>query len=203
MQEIYMFGAGGHARSLMSLLTNAEFKIYGIYDDSFNPDVKEFINSIEIIGDISTYVSTKKIVLAFGDNNKRRNFFLNYCNDLYKSTIIHTKSLVDDNVVFGQSNFIFANSIINANVKIGDNNIINTGVIIEHEVKIGSHNHISVGSIICGRSSIGNDCFLGAGSVIIDKINICDGVTIGAGAVVTKSIDKSGTYVGIPAKKIK
>lgn len=198
-----MFGAGGHARSLMSLLTDAEFKIYGIYDDSYNPDVKEFINSIEIVGDISSYNSTKRIVLAFGDNHKRRKLFLNHCNDLYQNTICHKKSLVDGTVSFGQSNFVFANSVINVNVKIGDNNIINTGAIIEHEVKIGSHNHMSVGSIICGRSSIGNNCFLGAGSVIIDKINICDGVTIGAGAVVTKSIDESGTYVGIPAKKIK
>jgi sugar O-acyltransferase (sialic acid O-acetyltransferase NeuD family) len=202
MEEVNIFGAGGHTRSLISLLNNSEFKIVGIYDDSFNSEIIEFINSIELMGNLSSCNSGKKIVLSFGDNFKRKKLFVKYNKDIYQETICHKKSFVDETVVFGKSNFVFANAVINANVKIGNNNIINTGAIIEHEVEIGSHNHISVGSIICGRSSIGNDCFLGAGSVIIDKIRICDGVTIGAGAVVTKSINQSGTYVGVPAKKI-
>jgi len=202
MQEVYIFGAGGHARSLISLLKNSKFKILGIYDDSFNPEVKEFINSIEILGVLGSYNSSERIVLAYGDNHKRRKLFLNYLKNLHQETICHLMSFVDETASFGQSNLVFANVVINSNVKIGDNNIINTGAIIEHEVEIGSHNHISVGSIICGRSSIGNNCFLGAGSVIIDKVKICDDVTIGANSVVLKSIEESGTYVGNPLRKI-
>lgn len=203
MQEVNIFGAGGHARSLISLLKNSEFKISGIYDDSFNPTVKEFINSIEIKGVLTSYNSTKRVALAFGDNFIRRKLFLKYHKDLYEQTICHPRSFVDETVEFGQSNFIFAYVVINSNAKIGDNNIINTGAIIEHEVEIGSHNHVSVGSIICGRSKIGNNCFLGAGAVIIDKVNICDDVIIGANSVIINSILEPGTYVGNPAKKIK
>lgn len=203
MKEVYLFGAGGHTRSLIALLKNCEFEILGIYDDSFNPEIKEFITSIEVMGNLSSYNSEKKIILSYGDNAKRKMLFLNYIKDVFQQNIIHSKSSVDETVLFGQSNFVFANTVINANVKIGNNNIINTGAILEHEVELGSNNHISVGSIICGRSSIGSDCFIGAGAVIIDKVNICDKVIIGAGAVVSKSIYESGTYVGIPAKKIK
>lgn len=202
MKEVYIFGAGGHARSLISLLKNSEFKIFGIYDESFNPEVKEFINSIEIKGFLSDYNPTKSLVLAVGNNYKRKVLFLNYYNELYKKTICHQRSFVDESVELGQSNFVFANAVINSNVKIGDNNIINTGAIIEHEVEIGSHNHVSVGSIICGRSKIGNNCFLGTGSVIIDRINICDDVTVGANSVVIKSIMEPGVYVGNPIRKI-
>ncbi len=202
MEEVYIFGAGGHTRSLISLLKHAEFKILGIYDDTFNVEVKEFINSIEIIGALSNYNSINKTVLSYGDNQKRRKLFLNYSKDLYQQTIFHPKSFIDETVQFGQSNFVFVNAIINSNVKIGNNNIINTGAIIEHEVEIGSHNHVSVGSIICGRSSIGNNCFLGAGSVINDKIKICDNVTIGSNSVVIKSIEESGIYVGNPVRKV-
>lgn len=202
MKEICIFGAGGHTRSLISLLNICGFKIAEIYDDSFNSEAVEFINSIEIVGSLSGYNLKKPVVLSFGNNDKRERLFLKYYKNLYAKTICHPTSFIDETVQFGESNFVFANAVINSNAKIGDNNIINTAAILEHEVKIGSHNHISVGSIICGRSSIGNNCFLGAGSVIIDKINICDNVTIGAGAVVVKSINVPGTYVGLPAKKI-
>ena len=37
----------------------------------------------------------------------------------------------------------------------------------------------------------------------IDKISVCDNVIIGAGAVVIEDIMEAGTYVGIPAKRIK
>lgn len=203
MKEICIFGAGGHTRSLISLLNNCGFKIAGIYDDSFNSEAVEFINSIEIVGSLSSYNLIKPVVLSFGNNDKRKKLFRKYYKNLCHKTICHPTSFIDETVDFGESNFVFANAVINSNAKIGNNNIINTGSIIEHEVIIGSNNHIAVGSIICGRSIIGNDCFLGAGCVIIDKINICDGVTIGAGAIVVKSIYEPGTYVGVPAKKIK
>ena len=56
--------------------------------------------------------------------------------------------------------------------------------------------------LISGRVSIGNCCYIGAGSIILENINICDNTIVGAGSVVTKNIDKKGTYVGVPARKI-
>ena len=100
-------------------------------------------------------------------------------------------------------NQLFANVYINSYSTIGNNNIINTSAILEHEVTIGNHNHISVGAKLCGRAKIGNNCMIGAGAIVIDKISICDNVIIGAGAVVSKDITSSGTYVGVPARKIK
>ena len=201
MKEVYIFGAGGHTRSLISLLKNCDFNILGIYDDSFNQETKEIINSIALIGNLSSYSSNKNVILSYGDNDKRQKLFLQHVKDVCQQNIIHSTSIVDDNVEFGQSNFVFANSVINSNAKIGNNNIINTGSIIEHEVEIGSHNHISVGSIVCGRSKIGDNCFIGAGAVIIDKIKVCDNVTVGANSVVIKSIEEAGVYVGNPARK--
>ena len=49
---------------------------------------------------------------------------------------------------------------------------------------------------------IGRNCFIGAGAVIKDNVTICDNVTIGAGSVVVSNIDKAGTYIGCPVKKI-
>jgi acetyltransferase-like isoleucine patch superfamily enzyme len=50
---------------------------------------------------------------------------------------------------------------------------------------------------------IGNNIFIGVKSIIMPGVSICDNVIIGAGSIVTKSIIKSGVYVGTPAKYIK
>jgi serine acetyltransferase len=44
---------------------------------------------------------------------------------------------------------------------------------------------------------------IGTNAAVLPGINICDNVIIGAGAVVNKDITDPGTYVGVPARKIK
>ena len=51
--------------------------------------------------------------------------------------------------------------------------------------------------------TIGNNVFIGTNAVIREGVKIVDNCIIGAGAVVLKDIIESGTYVGLPAKKIK
>ena len=38
------------------------------------------------------------------------------------------------------------------------------------------------------------------GACINNNLSICSDCMVGAGAVVVKSIERSGTYIGIPAK---
>ena len=44
---------------------------------------------------------------------------------------------------------------------------------------------------------------MGTGARIIQGHKITEDTIIGAGAVVLKDIDEAGTYVGVPAKKVK
>lgn len=50
---------------------------------------------------------------------------------------------------------------------------------------------------------IEDNVWLGAGVKVLDGVKISFGSVIGANAVVTKSTERNGVYVGIPAKKIK
>ncbi len=49
---------------------------------------------------------------------------------------------------------------------------------------------------------IGDNVLIGSNSTIL-PVEICDNVVIGAGSVVTKNINKSGVYVGNPARFLK
>ena len=59
------------------------------------------------------------------------------------------------------------------------------------------------GAITSGNVTIGDCVYMGTNSSIKEKMIICSGVTIGSNTTVVKHIVKSGTYVGIPSRKIK
>lgn len=198
-----ILGAGGHARSVIALLKNIGQVLNGVYDDSWTAGKNEQILGVPVSGKLSDVPANEEVCLAVGDNALREKLFNSYSKSIYKKTIKHTTSWIEEDVVMGEANLVFGNAFVNAGAKIGNNNILNTGCIVEHECEIGNHNHISVSSALCGRVKIGNNCFIGAKAVVKDKVSICDNVTIGAGAVVVKNITEPGVYVGNPAKKIK
>ena len=49
---------------------------------------------------------------------------------------------------------------------------------------------------------MGRGTWIGAGATAINNIFICSDCIIGAGAVVVNDIQESGTYVGVPAKRV-
>ena len=180
-KEVAVVGAGGHARSVISLLKRLKFQIKEIYDITYLPDKEERISGILLKGTYEDIQKNISLVIAIGDNKKRAEFFEKYQQQVYDAPLVDPYSKVDENVRIGNATIVMANTFINAEVRIGDNNLLNTGCIIEHECCIGHHNHISVGTILGGRVTIGNYCFLGAGAILRDNINIGDNVTIGAG----------------------
>ena len=66
----------------------------------------------------------------------------------------------------------------------------------------GDYVHIAVGSHLCGTVSVGDGTWIGAGATVSNNVFICPDCMIGAGAVIVNDIRESGTYVGVPARRI-
>ncbi len=142
---------------------------------------------------------------VFGFINPNKKPFL---QDLKKfnlpySNLIHKFSYVAKTVEIGQGNFIGAGVVLAPNVKLGDFNFINRSVSIGHETEILHFNHFGPGCTISGECKIGCRNFLGTRSAIINNITITDDITVGAGGIVIKDILESGTYAGVPVRKLK
>ena len=58
-------------------------------------------------------------------------------------------------------------------------------------------------SIAYSYYDIGNKTWIGIGATVSNNVSICGGCIIGAGAVVIRDVNESGTYVGVPIRKIK
>jgi UDP-3-O-[3-hydroxymyristoyl] glucosamine N-acyltransferase len=59
------------------------------------------------------------------------------------------------------------------------------------------------GSIVSGDVTIYDLVYMGNNSSIREKLSIHSLTTIGMNCAVIKNINESGTYIGVPSKKIK
>lgn len=195
---LYVFGAGGHAKVVLSTLMANNLKVMGIFDD--NPDlVGKKILGIPVLGPLplSRSYKIKKAVMGIGSNKVRQKLARDY--DYNWISVIHPRSIVDNSVHVGRGAVIFAGAIINHSAVIGDFSIINSGSIIEHDCNVGNFSHVCPGAILTGGVNVGESSFVGAGAKINPGKSIGKYSTIGAGAVVTKNIRNYCTAVGVPA----
>lgn len=193
-----ILGAGGHARPVVECALAMGKVVECVIDLSFKGK-DESILSVPVKG-LDALDESSEVFIAFGDNEKRKELYDKYRDRVV--TLVHPTAKVAEGAVIGNGTYVGQGAIIGADVKIGANCIINTGCIIDHECVIGDDCHITPGVRIAGRVKVEGGTYIGIGSSIKDNISICRCI-IGAGSVVVKEIMEEGTYVGVPAKKIK
>lgn len=206
-RSLILVGGGGHCKSVIEAAQSAGFDIKGILD--MPERVGEECLGIKVIGtdnDIPLYVKDYDFVVTLGfiKNPDRRVLIHEMIsrNDGRMATIIAPTAHVSKYASVGHGSVILHNAAINACAKVGIGCIINTGSIIEHDAIIEDYCHISTGAIVNGTCHIGTGTFIGSGSVVCNGIYIKNNTVVGAGAVVCHDIEESGTYIGIPAKRI-
>lgn len=197
-KRLVIIGASGHGKVIADIaLLNGYTDIVFLDDDK---SVTECVG-FPVIGRVeaASLIDGDKIV-AIGNAETRERIQDEIDNVV---TLIHPNAVVSRRATIGEGSVVMAGAVINADSVIGRGCIVNTGSSLDHDCKIWDFVHISVGAHIAGTVEIGKGTWIGAGAVIINNRSICDGCMIGAGAVVIKDINEPGTYVGVPAEKIK
>ena len=200
MKKVAIIGAGGHTRTVIQLLKLNRIEIEGIYDENLKNQNETILGYS--VKELSSLPNDIKVIISKGDIEDKLNLTKQFSHRILTENLIHNKAVIETSDL-GEANQISSNTYLAPTSKVGDNNIIYSGSVMEHESSMGNSCTVTINVSICGRVTIGNNCYLGAGSVILPNLKVTDNVTIGAGCVVTKNITKPGTYVGIPAKKIK
>jgi sugar O-acyltransferase (sialic acid O-acetyltransferase NeuD family) len=136
---------------------------------------------------------------------KWRKHFYEMLSDMnaVPSNMISDMSSVSDHSDIGEGNLVLDYTLIEADSKIGNGNLINCYAAIFHDAEIGDYNEIMPGAKVLGTAKIGNCCRIGTGASVLPGVKICDDVVIGAGAIVNRDITEPGTYIGIPAKRLR
>lgn len=201
MRNLIIIGGGGHAKVVADIAIQTGYNVLGFLDDNSKIEKLLKFEKLGNISDATLFSNSAEFIIAIGNNKIRKEISQKY--DLNFATLVHPSAVIGSQVEIGNGSVVMPMAVINAGSKIGKHCIINTAAVIEHDNTVGNYCHISPNTALCGTVKIGKNCHIGAGATVINNINICNDCIIGAGATVVRSIEKAGTYIGTPAKKIR
>lgn len=202
-EKVIVIGASGHGKVIADIVLKSGDTLLGFLDDS--ESLPPEIIGIPVLGKVADHVNYPEasFVIGIGSSAVRERISLRL-GDVRWYTAIHpaaTVSALDTHI--GAGSVVMANAVIDPSARIGAHCIINTSAVVEHDDRIGDFSHISVGAKLGGTVRIGAHTWVGIGSTVSNNVTVCDDCMIGAGTVVIHDIKESGTYVGVPARKIK
>ena len=203
MNNLVIVGASGHGKVIADIAEKVGYTDMFFLDD--NPKA-ESCGIYKVVGGCKSALSYKKadFIVAIGNTKVRRKIQSELIEmGLHIVSLIHPAAVIAPNVKIGVGTVVMAGAVINPCTEIGQGCIVNTCASVDHDCRIGDYVHVSVGAHVAGTVTIEDNTWIGAGATISNNIEIVADCMIGAGAVVVADIDEPGTYVGVPAKKIK
>lgn len=200
-RRLIILGASGHGKVAADIAMHNGYDEILFLDD--NPEVKACLGRPVVGRTSETGGYEGDFFVAIG-NPDTRETITNRLESQGKTvvTLIHPSAVIGHDVVIGDGTVIMAGVVINPGTVIGRGCIINTCASVDHDCKIGAFVHVSVGTHVSGTVTIGERTWAGIGSTISNNISIVPDCMIGAGAVVVKDIQETGTYLGVPARKV-
>lgn len=201
-KSVVIIGASGHGKVIADTVLKSGDKVVGFLDDGVKKGTQ--IVGFSVLGKTEDYKNYAdcEFVIAIGDSYIREKI----ANELPVKwyTAIHPTAVISSiDVEIGEGTVVMANAVINSSAKIGKHCIINTGAIVEHDNVLEDYVHLSPNVVLSGMVKVGKSTHIGAGSCTKQVLNIASDCVFGAGSVIVKDITESGTYAGVPVRKIK
>ncbi len=193
-----IYGAGGHAKVVLSILSACGERISGILDDNWQNGRGSGRQTACAYDPM--FMPSEQLIVAIGNNLDRRRVV-----EVVKHSFglaIHPTAVIESSVRVGAGVVIVHNAVVQADCFLGNHVIINTAAIVDHECVIGDFAHIGPGAVLCGGVCVGEYTLVGAGSVVLPGICIGRECVIGAGSVVVRDMPDFTKVAGNPARVI-
>lgn len=204
-RKLVLIGASGHGKVCADIAELCGYRDIVFLDDD---------SSLKKCGKYPVIGTSE---MASDYINKDADFFVTIGNHVHRRrvqesiiyqkgrvvTLIHPDAVISKEAAIKQGTVVMAGAVVNPYAEVGDGCIINTCSSVDHDCKVGAYSHVAVGAHLCGTVEIGENVWIGAGATVSNNVSVCQDVIVGAGTVVVRNIKESGTYVGIPAKRIK
>ena len=208
LPPLLIYGAGGHAKSLIGIVTDAGgWAIHGLIDERDDMSGKAVLGHPVLgSGNLLPELLRRGILHAFaavGDNQARqqRGRHLDQLG-FQLPILIHPTALIMTHASIDSGSMVHAFAAVGPEVSVGQHAIIGAQAGVGHESIIGDAVHIGAGSMLGGNVRVGAGSFLGMRSVVLPGITIGRNVRVAAGSVVSKDIADNLSVAGSPARVV-
>jgi sugar O-acyltransferase (sialic acid O-acetyltransferase NeuD family) len=202
VNELFILGAGGHAKVVVETAFLCGFRPVAVYDDDEKLAGTNVLG-VKVEGKISDLPENfaRPAFIAIGNNEVRRKLTRKFPLAKWQ-TLIHPSAVISRHFKIGDGTIICAGAVIQADARIGGQVIVNTGANIDHDCVLGDFVHVCPGGNLAGGVRIGEGCLIGIGSSIIPLKSIGAWSILGAGSVVIDDISAGSRAWGVPARII-
>lgn len=200
---LLVFGTGGHGRVVAdaALLMQSWREIYASDRDPTRCQGM-LLPGVPLRDILSAGALKASIHIAIG-NNVSREQEASLWSVARLVSVVHPDAVVSKFAQLSAGCFVAAGAVLAAGARVDVACIVNHGAVVDHDVHVGAYSHVAPLASLGGEVVLGKRVMVGAGATVLPGIHISDDVVIGAGAVVRTAICERGTYVGVPARRVK
>lgn len=199
LKSVILIGAGGHGKSLISLLRSMGIEVTAIFDDDPATWGKEVLGVLVLghTAELEPQCSTP-VVLGLGSNVARKRVAERLAS-LTWATVVHPSAYVAASAQIGAGSVVCPFAVIGAETFLGAHVIVSAHCTIGHDTRVGDYAQAAPGVQVAGGSTVGEGALLGIGSVVCPQVTIGEWATLAAGAVAARHVPPGCTAYGMPA----
>lgn len=198
--KLTIIGASGHGKVVADIAEKNGYDEIEFFDDDVSI---EHCGKWPVVGTVHEALNKDNdMFIAIGKAETREKLMECFDGRCFP-VLVHSSAVVADDVTIGEGSVVMAGAVINPGAKIGRGVIVNTCSSVDHDCIVEDFVHISVGAHLSGTVTVGKGSWIAVGASVSNNVEICEGTIVGAGAVVISDIKEAGTYVGVPARKVK
>lgn len=201
IKPLFIFGAGGLGREILSLVRALEeWEVKGFFDDS--KPKNSLVKGIPVLGGIHDTDAEMNIIFAIGDPQMKRKLIREIKRPLSSPVLIHPSAIIQEHttVSLGAGTVVCAGTILTCDIRVGDHVLLNLNCTVGHDTQIGRFTSVMPGTNIAGEVTIGAGVLLGSDCNIRNGVTIGDDARIGMGTVVLNDVNMGETVVGVPGR---
>jgi len=199
--QIFLYGASGHAKVICEILEAQNRIPYGLIDD--NPKITSLLDySVYNTLHQAAVKADDEFIISIGSNRIRK-IVVQKLSGVKFTNAIHPSAIISPRSSIGQGTVVMANVSVNVHSTIGEHVILNTNCSIDHDCVVGNYVHISPNVALAGDVQVGEGTQIGIGASVKQCIRIGKWVMIGAGAVIIRDVPDYAVVVGNPGRIIK
>lgn len=200
--DIVLFGAGGHARSVVDVLDRIGARVAAVVaptsSDLATPAIRIASDEEGASWAVARGVGA---VLAIGDGRRRLELasFLAERGVTLPILVAATATVARD-VVLGSATIVLEHAHVGPGSTLGRACIVNTRASIDHDGTLGEAVHCAPGVVLAGDVKCADGVLFGVGAIAVPGVRVGAWATVGAGSVVVADVPSGVTVIGAPAR---
>lgn len=201
-----IFGAGGHAVSLLETVTAAGFDVVAFTSEDAAPNARLFDRPVLSAIPEGHVDSGGIVVIGVGDNSTRERVWKSIVETVpvYRlPTVIHPSASVSAFATIDAGTVVMQGAVVGSGAHLGVGCIVNSAAVVEHECELGDFASLAPRATLGGSVRIGARSAVSIGAVVKHGLSIGPDTVIGAGAYVHHDVPAGVVSYGVPAQIVR